>query len=71
MFDDGAHQDGAANDGLFGAATTNYPAGHKIHFYVEARAANSAKAAAFSPAHAEEETYTLQLHKQPEYITSF
>ncbi len=30
MFDDGAHDDGAANDGVFGAVTTNYPAGHKI-----------------------------------------
>lgn len=57
MFDDGVHQDGAANDGLFGAATTNYPAGHKIHYYIEARSANSAKAAAFSPARAEQDTY--------------
>lgn len=61
MFDDGTHHDGAANDGLFGASTTNYPAGHKIHYYIEARAANSAKAAAFSPARAEEDTHSYRV----------
>ena len=57
MFDDGAHQDGAAEDGLFGAATTNYPAGTKVRYYIEARGTNAAKATRFSPARAEEQTY--------------
>jgi hypothetical protein len=57
MFDDGAHSDNTAGDGLFGAATTNFPAGNKIHFYIEARSANAAKAAAFAPARAERETF--------------
>jgi hypothetical protein len=61
MFDDGAHGDGAAGDGLFGAATTNYPAGTKVRFYIEARSANAAKAARFSPARAEEETYNYRV----------
>jgi hypothetical protein len=61
MFDDGAHGDGSAGDGVFGAATTNYPAGAKIHYYVEARSANSAKAAAFAPARAEQETYSYRV----------
>ncbi len=61
MWDDGAHQDAAANDGLFGGATTNYPAGNKIHYYVEACSANPAKAAAFSPARAEQQTYTYRV----------
>jgi spore coat protein CotH len=67
MFDDGAHGDSAANDGLFGARTTNYPAGHKIHYYVEARAyietrtGLGAKAAAFSPARAEQQTYSYRV----------
>jgi spore coat protein CotH len=56
MFDDGAHYDGVANDGLFGAATTNYPAGTKVRYYIEARGTNAAKAARFSPARAEEDT---------------
>jgi spore coat protein CotH len=61
MFDDGLHGDGADNDGLFGAATTNYPAGTKVRFYVEARSANAAKAATFSPARAEQQTYSYRV----------
>lgn len=56
MFDDGAHGDGAAQDGVYGTSTTNFPAGTKVRYYVEARSANAAKAAAFYPAHAEEDT---------------
>jgi hypothetical protein len=61
MFDDGAHEDGAANDGVFGASTTNYPAGHKIHYYIEARATNAARAARFAPARAEWKTYSYRV----------
>ena len=57
MFDDGAHGDGAAGDSVFGAVTTNYPAGNKIHYYIEARATNTAQAARFAPARAENVTY--------------
>ncbi len=56
MLDDGAHGDGSADDGVFGASTVPYPAGTKVRYYVEARSANSAKAACFSPARAEEDT---------------
>jgi spore coat protein CotH len=61
MLDDGAHQDGAPGDGLFGAATTNYPAGTKVRFYVEARATNAAKSSCFSPPRAEQETYSYRV----------
>lgn len=61
MFDDGAHGDGVADDGVFGAATTNYPAGTKVRFYVEARSANAARAAAFAPARAENETFSYRV----------
>ncbi|MGC3957822.1 MAG: CotH kinase family protein [Verrucomicrobiota bacterium] len=57
MYDDGVHGDGAAGDSVFGAVTTNYPAGNKIHFYIEARATNAAQAAVFAPERAEIETY--------------
>ncbi len=57
MFDDGAHGDGASGDSVFGAVTTNYPAGNKIHYYIEARATNTAQAARFSPARAETVTW--------------
>jgi hypothetical protein len=61
MFDDGAHGDGAAGDGLYGGATTNFPAGHKIHYYIEARSADLAKAAVFAPARAEREAYSYRV----------
>jgi hypothetical protein len=61
MFDDGAHGDGVAGDGIYGAATTNYPAGTKVRYYVEARSANAAKAASFSPPRAEQETFSYRV----------
>ena len=61
MYDDGLNGDGAAGDGVFGAATTNYPAGTKVRFYVEARSGNAAKAAVFSPARAEQQTLTYRV----------
>jgi len=57
MFDDGAHGDGEAGDAIYGGATTNYPAGNKIHYYVEARSANAARAASFHPDNAEKDTH--------------
>lgn len=61
MFDDGAHEDGLAGDGIFGAAATNYPAGTKVRFYVEARSGNTVKTASFSPARAEHETFSYRV----------
>lgn len=61
MFDDGAHGDGSAGDGVFGAVTTNYPAGTRVRYYVEARSANPTLAAAFSPARAEQQTHSYQI----------
>ena len=61
MFDDGVHHDGVASDGLFGGTTARSPSGNKIHYYVEARSANSAKAAVFSPARAEQEPYSYRV----------
>ncbi len=61
MFDDGAHQDGTAGDGLYGGTISNYPAGTKVRYYVEARSANTNRTAVFSPARAEEETYSYRV----------
>lgn len=61
MFDDGAHGDGAAGDGVFGGATATYPAGTKVRYYIEARSANAARAARFSPARAEQDTYSYRV----------
>jgi len=61
MFDDGAHGDGAAGDDVFGTVVTNYPAGTRVRYYVEARGTNAAQAARFSPARAENETYSYRV----------
>jgi spore coat protein CotH len=61
MFDDGLHGDGGVGDAVFGAATTNFPAGNKVRYYVEARSANAARAASFSPARAENVTYSYRV----------
>lgn len=36
MFDDGAHNDGAANDGLYGAVLPALPDRHVVEFYIQA-----------------------------------
>jgi spore coat protein CotH len=61
MFDDGQHGDGLAGDGLYGGTTTNFAAGAKIHYYVEARSGNATRTAAFSPARAEQDTYSYRV----------
>ena len=61
MFDDGAHGDSAAGDHIYGAETAGYLAGVRVRYYVEARSGNAAKAAVFSPARAERDTYTYRV----------
>lgn len=57
MYDDGAHQDGAANDGVFGAALTVKDL--KMQYYIYAENAN---AGIFEPQRAEHEFLTLTLN---------
>jgi len=54
MYDDGAHGDGAANDGVFGSQITMQSL--KMEYYVYAENSN---AGLFSPRRAEHEFYTL------------
>lgn len=61
MVDDGAHGEGWAGDGIFGAATTNFPAGNKIHYYIEARANNAVQTARFAPERAENVTFDYRV----------
>jgi hypothetical protein len=61
MYDDGAHDDGAAGDGTWGAAIPGQAAGTWVRYYVEARAANTATTASFSPAGAEHDVYVYQV----------
>ncbi len=61
MYDDGAHGDGAAGDGVYGTEAPAYLADTRVRYYVEARAANAARAAAFAPPRAEEVTYSYRV----------
>ncbi len=61
MHDDGQQGDGAAGDGVYGVAAPAYPAGRRVRYYVEARAANTSRAACYSPARAEEATYDYRV----------
>lgn len=56
MYDDGAHGDGAANDGVFGAELIME--GVSVEYYVYAENSN---AGLFSPRRAEQEFYTLSI----------
>ena len=62
MYDDGAHQDGAAGDGVFGASfLMNAPL---VQYYLYAENAN---AGIFSPERAEHEFYTVQAAAAPQH----
>lgn len=61
MFDDGAHDDGAAADGIYGASIPGFAFGTHVRFYVEALSANTAKSAAYDPAGAEHDVYYYQV----------
>ncbi len=57
MFDDGQHNDGAANDGVFGAQLPGFGTGSLVRFYVEAIAANTARTRTYLPAGAEHDVF--------------
>ncbi len=61
MFDDGAHNDGAAGDGLFGAQIPGFGNGSYVRFYIEAIANNTAKTATYFPKGAEYDVFIYQV----------
>ncbi len=61
MFDDGAHYDGAAGDGLYGAEIPAQTAGAWMRFYIEAVANNPARAVTYLPAGAEHDVFIYQV----------
>ena len=64
MFDDGAHNDGAANDGTYGVDLTITDA--SIHYYIYAENSNIGK---FSPVRAEHEYYRIDATAPTSTIT--
>ena len=57
MFDDGAHQDGASGDGIFGASIPAFDAGSWVRFYIEALGNNAPRSASYKPAGAEHNVF--------------
>ena len=57
MFDDGAHNDGAAADGTFGAQIPGYLANTLVRYYVEAIANNATLSASYLPTGAEHDIF--------------
>lgn len=62
MFDDGAHNDGAASDGIYGGQIPGYAANTLVRYYIEAIANNATLSAAYLPVGAEHDifVYTVQ-----------
>jgi hypothetical protein len=57
MFDDGAHDDLAAGDGIYGGSIPGFFAGSLVRYYVEAVSANTAKSVSYLPAGAEHNVF--------------
>lgn len=67
MFDDGAHNDGAASDGVYGASIPGYAAGTFVRYYIEAIANNATLSASYLPTGAEHDifVYTVAAEQAP------
>lgn len=61
MFDDGAHNDGGAGDGVFGADIPGQTTGIWVRYYVAAEGNNTAHSVAYNPAGAEHDVYLYQV----------
>ncbi len=61
MYDDGAHSDAGAGDGIYGAAIPQQGNGTYVRFYVEAIANNPATARTYAPAGAEHDVYFFRV----------
>ncbi len=57
MFDDGQHNDGGSNDGVFGAQLPGFGAGALVRFYIEAVAGNTAGTRTYLPVGAEHDVF--------------
>lgn len=65
MYDDGAHGDGDAGDGVFGGIVPGLAAGTYVRFYLEAIAADGFGTASYMPRGAEHDVYFYQVRTQP------
>jgi len=61
MFDDGNHNDGAANDGIYGSSIPGFSAGTWVRFYIQSTAANASNTLTYLPVGAEHDVYAVQV----------
>jgi hypothetical protein len=61
MFDDGAHNDGAAGDGVFGAVIPAFAKGTYVRYYTEIIANDAKKTATYFPEGAEHDVFIYQV----------
>ncbi len=64
LYDDGLHQDGDAQDGIFGNVLPGMNAGSWVRFYVEAASDNPDKSVSYSPVGAEHDVYLFQVESK-------
>lgn len=57
MYDDGAHDDSLAGDGIFAAQVPGFAAGTWVRYYVAAASANTAKSVSYLPTGAEHDVF--------------
>ncbi|MCF8238982.1 MAG: CotH kinase family protein [Saprospiraceae bacterium] len=61
LYDDGQHNDGAAQDGTYGNVLPGMTAGSWVRFYIEAAANNPDRSVTYSPVGAEHDVYLYQV----------
>ena len=66
MFDDGAHNDGGAGDGIYGATIPPAPPVTQVRYYIAAHSGNAANTVTYEPAGAEHDVYTYQVQHPTE-----
>ncbi len=62
MYDDGSHNDGAANDGKFGGEIPAFAKGTYVRYYIEAIANDQWNTVAYMPKGAEHDVYFYQVN---------
>ena len=70
MFDDGAHNDGAANDGTFSGSIPGFNKGEYVRYYIEAVANDAPKTVSYMPKGAEHDVYFYQVSLGQSAISS-
>ncbi len=68
MYDDGLHDDGAAGDGVHGAALPPQAPNTVVRYYVEAVANNPARTVVYAPPGAEHDVFTYRVEAETAFI---